>query len=51
MKRRNFIKLSATASVIGLTPFQIQAALKSFIPFDCPDISGRKLVLINLAGG
>ena len=51
MQRRNFIKLSASASVIGLTPFQIQAALKSFTPyFDCPDISGRKLVLINLAG-
>ncbi len=50
MKRRNFLKLSATASVIGLTPFQIQAALKSFIPFECPDITGRKLVLINLAG-
>lgn len=50
MKRRNFIKLSATASVIGLTPFQIQAALKTFIPINCPDISGRKLVLVNLAG-
>lgn len=51
MKRRNFIKLSATASVIGLTPFELQAALKSFLPFaDCPDISNRKLVLINLAG-
>ncbi|TWO32513.1 DUF1501 domain-containing protein [Seonamhaeicola sediminis] len=50
MKRRNFIKLSATASVIGLTPFQIQAALKTFFPFNCPDISGRKLVLVNLAG-
>lgn len=51
MKRRNFIKLSASASVIGLTPIQIQAALKSFAPyFDCADISGRKLVLINLAG-
>ncbi|GAA4236132.1 DUF1501 domain-containing protein [Postechiella marina] len=51
MKRRNFIKLSATASVIGLTPFELQAALKSFMPFeDCPNISNRKLVLINLAG-
>ncbi|WP_303318132.1 DUF1501 domain-containing protein [Flavivirga abyssicola] len=51
MKRRNFLKLSATASVIGLTPFELQAALKSFMPFaDCPDISNRKLVLINLAG-
>ncbi|WP_298530374.1 DUF1501 domain-containing protein [uncultured Algibacter sp.] len=52
MKRRNFIKLSASASVIGLTPLQIQAALKTFMPYvECPDISNRKLVLINLAGG
>lgn len=52
MKRRNFIKLSASASVIGLTPFQLQATLKSFMPYvECPDISNRKLVLINLAGG
>lgn len=51
MKRRNFIKLSATASVVGLTPFQIQAALKSFMPLvECQNISNRKLVLINLAG-
>ena len=51
MERRNFIKLSATASVIGLTPFQIQAAIKSFAPyFECSDISGRKLVLVNLDG-
>ena len=51
MKRRNFIKLSATASVIGLTPIELQAALKTFMPFDnCPDIANRKLVLINLAG-
>jgi uncharacterized protein (DUF1501 family) len=51
MKRRNFIKLSASASVIGLTPFELQAALKAFTPYvSCPDISSRKLVLINLAG-
>ncbi|WP_298339197.1 DUF1501 domain-containing protein [uncultured Algibacter sp.] len=51
MKRRNFIKLSASASVIGLTPFELQAAIKSFMPYvSCPDISNRKLVLINLAG-
>ena len=51
MKRRNFIKLSASASVIGLTPFELQAALKAFTPYvSCPDISNRKLVLINLAG-
>ena len=51
MKRRNFLKLSASASVIGLTPFELQAALKTFMPYvSCPDISNRKLVLINLAG-
>ena len=51
MKRRHFLKLSATASVIGLTPFELQAALKSVVPFaNCPDISNRKLVLVNLAG-
>lgn len=52
MKRRNFIKLSATASVIGLTPFEIRAALKPLMSLvECPDISNRKLILINLAGG
>lgn len=51
MERRHFIKLSASASVIGLTPFQLQAALKSFTPLAaCPDVSNRKLILINLAG-
>ena len=51
MKRRNFIKLSAAASAIGLTPFELQAALKSIVPFeDCPNVSNRKLILINLAG-
>jgi len=52
MNRRKFIKLSATASAISLTPLQLQAALKTFTPFmNCPDISNRKLVLINLSGG
>ncbi len=52
MKRRKFIKLSATASVLGLTPLEIQATLKPLLSLaGCPDISNRKLVLINLAGG
>lgn len=52
MKRRNFIKLSASASVIALTPLQIKAALEPLSSMlECPDISNRKLVLINLAGG
>ncbi|TBN01405.1 DUF1501 domain-containing protein [Hyunsoonleella flava] len=51
MKRRKFLKLSATASVIGLTPFELQATLKSVLPYAaCPNISNRKLVLVNLAG-
>ncbi len=51
MKRRHFIKLSSAASAIALTPFELQAAMKSFMPLvECPDISNRKLVLINLAG-
>ncbi|GAL69755.1 DUF1501 domain-containing protein [Jejuia pallidilutea] len=51
MKRRKFLKLSATASVIGLTPIELQATLKSVLPYaSCPDISNRKLVLVNLAG-
>ena len=51
MKRRNFIKLTCTASAISLLPSQVTASLniaKSFL--DCT-ISNRKLVLINLAGG
>ena len=51
MKRRNFIKLTSTASAISLLPSQLTASLniaKDFL--DCT-ISNRKLVLINLAGG
>ena len=51
MKRRNFIKLTSTASAFSLLPSQVTASLniaKSFL--ECT-ISNRKLVLINLAGG
>ena len=51
MKRRNFIKLTSTASAISLLPSQVTASLniaKGFL--DC-NISNRKLILINLAGG
>ncbi len=51
MKRRNFLKLSASASVLSLTPFELQAALKTLTSYlSCADVSNRKLVLINLAG-
>lgn len=50
MKRRNFLKLSATSSAIGLLPLELNAMLKSVNISSC-DVSNRKLVLINLAGG
>ena len=51
MKRRNFIKLTSSASALGLFPYEITSALKVSENFlDC-NITNRKLVLINLAGG
>ncbi len=51
MKRRNFIKLTSSASALGLLPYEITSALKVAKDFlDC-NITNRKLVLINLAGG
>jgi len=51
VKRRNFIKLTTTASAIGLLPFQVKASLKLINnKLNC-NLSNRKLILINLAGG
>ena len=50
MKRRNFIKLTATASAIGLLPFELKAMLKKLSIEEC-DFSNRRLVLVNLSGG
>ena len=50
MKRRNFIKLTATASAIGLLPFELKAMLKQLSIDEC-DFANRKLVLVNLSGG
>jgi len=51
LKRRNFIKLTSSASALGLFPYEITSALKVAEDFlDC-NITNRKLVLINLAGG
>jgi len=49
MKRRNFIKLSASAAAIGLLPLELNAMLKQ-LSIDPCDFSNRKLVLVNLAG-
>ena len=51
MKRRNFIKLTSTASALSLLPNQVSASLNIVKSFLNCDISNRKLVLINLAGG
>ena len=48
MKRREFVKLSSTASALGLLPFEVGAALKlANSTMNC-DVSSRKLVLIEL---
>ena len=51
MKRRNFIKLTSSASALGLFPYEITSALKVAEGFLGCNITNRKLVLINLAGG
>ncbi len=51
MKRREFVKLTGTASALGLMPFQVQASLKLANRFMNCDFSNRKLVLIELSGG
>ena len=51
MKRRDFIRLSATASAMGLLPAEVGAAMKlANTSLNC-DVSNRKLVLIELKGG
>ena len=51
MKRREFVKLSSTASALGLLPFELSAALKlAKSTINC-DFSSRKLILIELRGG
>lgn len=50
MKRRNFIKLSASASVLTMIPSEIMAILKNFNVSNCPDNNNKKIVLIQLQG-
>lgn len=50
MKRRNFIKLTSTASALSLLPTEVFALFKSAGMTTCPDSSSKKIVLIQLAG-
>ncbi|WP_310378101.1 DUF1501 domain-containing protein [Flavobacterium sp.] len=50
MKRRSFLKLSSTASVLSLLPTDVFALFKSAGMETCPNINGKKIVLIQLAG-
>lgn len=49
MERRDFIKLTASASAFALMPFEVKALMNS-INANNLDIGNRKVVLINLAG-
>ncbi|MES2663435.1 MAG: DUF1501 domain-containing protein [Pseudomonadota bacterium] len=50
MRRRNFIKLTSTASALSLLPTEVFALFKSAGMTTCPDSNSKKIVLIQLAG-
>lgn len=50
MNRRNFLKLSSTIGVASLIPTEVHALYQKFGTI-CPNLNGRKLILIQLAGG
>jgi uncharacterized protein (DUF1501 family) len=50
MKRRSFIKLSSTASVLSLLPTDVFALFKSAGMETCPNINAKKIVLVQLSG-
>ena len=51
MRRREFIKLSASASALGLLPSEIGRTLKTLNGSVNCDTTNRRLVLIELKGG
>lgn len=50
MRRRDFIKLTSTASALSLLPTEVFALFKSTGMTACPDPNAKKIVLIQLAG-
>lgn len=50
MRRRNFIQITSTASVLSLFPSEVFALFKSAGMTTCPDVISKKIVLIQLSG-
>jgi uncharacterized protein (DUF1501 family) len=50
MKRRNFIKITSSASVLSLLPTDVFALFKAAGMNTCPNVNAKKIVLIQLAG-
>ena len=50
MRRRKFLKLTSAASVLTLLPSEVFSIVKTIGGSGCPDLSGKKLVLIQFAG-
>lgn len=50
MKRRNFIKITSSASVLSLLPTDVFALFKSAGMDTCPNVNDKKIVLIQLSG-
>ncbi len=50
MKRRNFIKIGSAAGAISLLPSEVFALFNSMGVTSCPNLNGKKLVLIQLSG-
>jgi uncharacterized protein (DUF1501 family) len=50
MRRRKFLKLSSAASVLTMLPTEVYSLFRSVGIESCPNTTGKKIVLIQLAG-
>lgn len=51
MKRRNFLKLSASVSALSLLPNEVFALFNAAGMNSCPNANAKKIVLIEISGG